>query len=467
MSFQRDLAWQNIEADYQSSVAHKMARYALKLQYDMMPKDVVHQAKRILLDTLGCAIGALDAQARSMCEETVLELGGTPEATLFGSGIRTNALNATLYNSFLVRYLDYNDLGGGGHNSDAIPSILAVAEREKSKGQDFLTSLVISYEIGQRFADAANVSALWERGWCFDIRGGLSMPPSLGKLMGMTEEQIANAIGVCASQSNPLNVLDAHEEECVHAKNLRFGIVSYNALLSCMLARKGFTGPVRVIEGDSGVAQAILMGDINYERLLDFSGWRILKTRFKVLCTNGTNSGTVLATLGLVEEHDLKPEDIESVKISAIPRQAEHTTTPAKKYPRNAESADHSTFYASAFAIKHRHFGPESTKPEYFTDPVILDLIERITVVGDPSLSGYQAISEITTKNGKKLVKRIDTPHGLGNDPLSDKELEEKFKDMAAKYMDEKQICKIIDTIWNADKLDNMGKLAELMVLPK
>lgn len=466
MTFQRNLAWENIESDYKSSVAHKFARYALALKYEILPEDVVHQAKRILLDTLGCAIGAYVAPGRIICEDAIKEIGGREEATLFGSGIRTNALNATLHNGFLVRFLDYNDLGGGGHNSDAIPSIIAVAEREKSNGKDFLTSLVISYELGQRFTDSAKGSSLQERGWCFDIRGGVSMPPSLGKLMDLTEEQIANAIGICASQSNPLNILDAHREGCVNAKNLRFGIVSYNAILSCILAKKGFTGPIRVVEGDSGLCQAVLQGEMDYERLLDFSGWRILNTRFKVLCTNGTNSGTVLATLSIVKEHDLKPEDILSVRIKAIPRQAQHTVTPAKKYPINAETADHSTFYANAFAIKERHFGPESIQPKYFTDPVILDLIEKITVEADPSLSGYQAISEITTKNGLKYTKRIDTPHGLGNDPLTDKELEEKFRDMAIKYMDEKQIERILDTVWNIEKLDDIGELAKLMVFP-
>src|SRR5690606_8961432 len=125
----------------------------------------------------------------------------------------------------------------------------------------------------------------------------------------------------------------------------------------------------------------------------------------------GTNSGTVLATLSIVKEHDLKPEDISTVRITTIPRQAEHTATLAKKYPRNAESADHSTFYSNAFAIKERHFGPESIQPVNFTDPVILDLIEKITVVGDSNLSKYQAISEITTKRGLKYTKHIDTPH--------------------------------------------------------
>ena len=99
------------------------------------------------------------------------------------------------------------------------------------------------------------------------------------------------------------------------------------------------------------------------------------------LPANATTHGHVFATLAIVKEQDLKPEDIAAVHISAPIRESRHTTTPAKKYPRNAESADHSAFYANALAIKERAFGPDSIEPEKFTDPVVLDLIEKITSI--------------------------------------------------------------------------------------
>ena len=167
-----------------------------------------------------------------------------------------------------------------------------------------------------------------------------------------------------------------------------------------------------------------------------------------------------------VKEQDLKPEDIASVRIKAGLRECRHTTTTVKKYPRNAESADHSAFYANAIAIKERSFGPESIMPEKFTDPIVLDLIEKITVEPDPTMPerGYQGISEITTKDGRRFQKRVDTPHGFGDDPLSDGELEDKFREMAAKYMGEKQIKEIFSSVWNVERLDDMRKLTALMV---
>lgn len=468
MTIQRDLTWYNQDLVYRSSIAYQYARYALRLNYALLPKEVVHQAKRCLLDTLGCAIGAHGSPGRPVVEETVKELGGNEEATIFGSGLRTTALNATLVNSFLVRYLDYNDMGGGGHNSDSIPSILAVAEREKASGKDFLTSLVISYELGARFSDGLGGHTSYEsKGWTEDIRGGVSIPPALGRMMGLNENQIANAIGICASRSLPLGILDTNREENTMSKNLRFGLVTYEAILACMLAKKGFTGPVRIVEGEGGIREVILKGDLDLEKMVDFSGWRILNTRFKNLCANGSSFGHVLATLVIVKENDLKPEDISSVRIRTGLRESRHTGSLVKKYPRDAENADHSAFYANAIAIKERHFGPSSVEPQKFNDPVILDLIEKIRIEPDPDLSTHSSagISEIITLDGRKFEKRIDLPHGFGDDPLTDKELEDKFREMALKHMSEEQIQKILNLIWNIGTLDNMSNLAKLTVV--
>lgn len=466
MTFQRDLAWQQLDLSYRSSVAHQFARYALALNYGLLPQDVVHQVKRCVLDALGCAIGAYDAPGRTICEETAKEFGGTEEATVFCSGMRTSVLNASLVNSFLVRFLDYSDVGGGGHNSDALASILAVAERGKASGRDFMTSLVISYELGARFRESL-VKPLEPKGWTSDVRAGLNQPPALGKLMGLNEEQIANAIGICMSHTLPLGILDAHREENVMAKNLRFGWAAHDAIMACALARRGFTGPVRIVESDAGIRGVLVNGEIDLERLTDFSGWRILKNWFKAMPTNATTAAHVFCTLHIIKEHDLKPDDIAAVHIKAPLRESVHTTTPSKKYPRNAESADHSAFYGNALAIKERVFGPDSIQPEKFTDPVVLDLIERITVEADETLGRYSGASEVVTRDGRRFYKRIDTIHGHSDDPMSDKDLEDKFMEMATKRLSCDHIKKILDTCWNLEKLDDAGKLAQLMVFPK
>jgi 2-methylcitrate dehydratase len=353
------LAWQNLELVHRSSVAHQFARYALALQYESLPPEVVHSAKRILLDALGCAIAAHDAPGRAILEGAAKELSGPPEATVFGSGMHTSALNATLVNSLMVRYLDYNDTGGGLHNSDAIPPLLAVAEREKASARAFLTSMVISYELGARVMESIIGPVLEPRGWTADSRAGLSMPAPIGKLMRLNEDQIASAIGLTGARTLCLGILDCNREDMAMAKDLQFGFGAYNAILSCILANRGFTGYVRVVEGDKGFKQTVLNDEMDLERLTDFSGWRILKGGLKTICQNGTTHSCILATLAIVKENDLKPEDIASVRVKTSARDARHVTSiPSRKYPRNTESASHSAFFGNAMVIKERALGP-------------------------------------------------------------------------------------------------------------
>ena len=135
-----------------------------------------------------------------------------------------------------------------------------------------------------------------KHGWSTDARGGLNMPPAIGKLMGLTEEQIAHATAICAGRGVPLGILDADKEENSMAKNLRFGQITRDAIVACMLAKEGLTGPLRVVEGDGGYRDGILRGDLDLAALTNFDGWKIRDTRYKRLCANGSTQGYLHAT---------------------------------------------------------------------------------------------------------------------------------------------------------------------------
>jgi 2-methylcitrate dehydratase len=445
----------------------------LGLEYDLLPPEVVHQCKRSLLDAVACAVGALEAPAYRACLDFAKEFGGPAEATVIGSGWRTSAFNATLINSILVRFLDYNDMGGGCHNTDAIPNLLAVAERQSSSGREFITTLAASYELGIRIDMS---QANWE-GWVRDLRAAFTVPPALGRLMGMTELQIANAIGILGSGNLPLGILDVAGEERVMRKDLRFGWTACAGVVACMLAKHGFTGPVRVIEGDLGVNQVLFEGKMDLEIMTDFRGWHMVQTRHKMLTACSGLHGSIYATIAIVKENDIKPEDVAEVHVKV--NGSDHVRPSIYvKYPRNAETADHSAFYTNAVAIVDRWVGPASKDPSRFGDPRIVDLIEKMTVSGDPSwkpkrhgldkiyytYSGFEGASEIVLKDGRRFQKTVTTPHGFGNDPLTDKELEDKFTDVARAYMSEKRMRDVIDTIWNLDKVTDMSQLMRLLV---
>ena len=465
------------------TIARELAKFALGVKFGNLPKEVVHEAKRAVLDTLGCAIGAYSGAPSSIIQGLIKELGGRKEATVIGSGLRTSCLNAILANGVMVRYLDFNDtylftvgpLITGSHPSEIIPGALALGEREHSTGCDVLTAIVAGYEIAARFMHAMVVPlsatpVLGAKGWNEDTRGIFVMPIVAGKLLKLNEEKMEQAIGISGCHNMVLGILDATGEEYSMTKNLRFPRTAYGGVMSALMAEKGFTGPTRVIEGNKGFIEAVMRGDFNVEKLTG-SGerFKILDTIYKSVASDATMQGHLTATLQLAKEHDIKPEDVAEVKILATSRCTEHTGDPLKRHPNTKESADHSSYYTTAVALIDRRLGPDQFTPRKMKDPKVHQLIDRVRMEADPSLDrfGRAGITEIRLKNGVSYKKRVEYPKGDPLNPMTDQELEDKFRNMAEKFMTKEQIKKAIATIDELDKLDDINKLMKTMIFKK
>ncbi len=243
--------------------------------------------------------------------------------------------------------------------------------------------------------------------------------------------------------------------------------MAYNGIFAALLAQKGFTGPTTIIEGHDGFVEVIMNGEYDINKLINIKGkFAIRETCIKSIIADFSSHGHLTATLTLVKEHDIKPEDVAEVRITTSKRCAEHTGDPVKKYPKNKETADHSSYYLTAIAITDRKIGPDQFIPEKFQDPKVRELIDKVILQGDPNLDKARpaGISEIITKQGRRYHCRVDYPRGHARNPMTDEEIVEKFKSMASKQMGEEQMSQIIDTILKLDRLDDIGKLNRLMV---
>ena len=456
-------------------VARELARHVRDLAFQDLPSDVVHQTKRLVLDTLGCAIGGYTSEASRIIQEVVKELGHSEEATVFGSGLRTSCLNAALANGAMVRYLDYNDTAfiiqgetyrTGYHPSEVIPPILALAERQHLSGKDVITAINLGYDLSLAFLEGIIGEGMEKRGWNGDTRGAFMMPLVAGKILGLTEDQMQNAVGISGSCHAVFGILDTPAEEYTMTKNIRFPMMSYAGILAAMLAQKDFTGPASMIEGHDGFVEVIMEGNYDLDKLLRFKGkFAIRETCVKSIIADFSSHGHLTATLTLAREHDIKPEDVIEVRITTSKRCAEHTGDPVKKYPKNKETADHSSYYLTAIAIIDREIGPDQFTPEKYNDPKVRELIDKVVLQGDPKLDKFRpaGISEIITKQGKKYSLRVDYPRGHARNPMTDEEVVDKFKSMASNHMSEDHVDQVIDTVFTLDKLDDIGKLNRVM----
>jgi 2-methylcitrate dehydratase len=305
------------------------------------------------------------------------------------------------------------------------------------------------------------------KGWNGDTRGAYIMPLIAGSILGLDEVQMENAVGISASCHAVLGILDTPAEEYTMTKNIRFPTMAYSGIWAAMLAKKGFTGPTTVIEGHDGFVEVIMNGEYDISRLANIKGkFAIRETCIKSIIADFSSHGHLTATLNLVKEHDIKPGDVAEVRITTSKRCAEHTGDLIKKYPKNKETADHSSYYLTAIAIIDRQIGPDQFTPEKFQNPKVRELIDKVILKGDPDLDKARpaGISEIVTKQGKKYQCRVDYPRGHARNPMTDKEIAEKFKSMASRYMSEKQIDQIVDVVFALDKLEDVEMLSKLMV---
>ncbi len=461
-------------------IAEQLAGEAKGLTFHELPPEVVHQVKRLVLDTLGVGFGGYLSEPSQIIQSVIEEMKGPAESTVFGSGLKTSCLYATLANGVMVRYLDYMDRCfvtkeariSLGHNSESIPPILAVGERQHSTGQEVITAVVLAYELLNKVADSVGGHrGLTRHGWTSEtIKTPCVMALVAGRLLGFNEEQMANALAIAACFTQELEILSSPNEEMTMARNLRFPYGAYSGILGALLAQKGFKGPLNVFEGHHGIAEVVMGGEMDLEKLRQpRKEWTILYTWIKRFAADGGTQGHIEATLTLVKEHDIRAEDVAEVRIKSSPRvyelMANHET---RRYPKTKETADHSSYYTTAIAIIDRAVGPEQHSDEKLRDPRVRELIGKIIVEPDPKLEKFlfSGIAEITTKKGEKYSCEVLHPKGHPMNPMTDADVEGKFRSMAGKFMGEKQMSEVITTIYNLDKLDDIGKLLKLLVVP-
>ncbi|MFH0768666.1 MAG: MmgE/PrpD family protein [Chloroflexota bacterium] len=457
------------------TIARKIAEYAVGFDYTSLPQEVVHATKRALLDTVGCAIGGYASDASRIFQSLVGELGKSDDSTIIGSGIKTDCLNATMANGIMVRYLDYMDqisIPVGQwyvytHPGEVIPSVLAVGERQHSSGKEILAAIVLGYELLARFSEANTIIPMSKKGWNSDTAGAYVVPAVAGKLLGLDAEQIENAIGISGCHGMILGILDTAAEEFSMTKNLRFPFTARDGVLAALLAQKGFTGPTTVFEGDDGFIHSVMNGDFAVEQITNFGGtFRILNTEFKMWPACGTIQGHLNATLNLMQQYNIKPEDISRVRLQAGTRSVQHTGDPVRRYPRNKETADHSAYYVTAIAILEGELSPAQYSNEKYTDPKVRQLIDKISMEINTDLDrfGRAGISEVTTRQGAQYTCRVDYPKGHPLNPMTDEELRSKFCSLAAKFLDEQQIQRLADTIFSLEEINDISQFIKLLV---
>ena len=460
-------------------LADRLSRYCQSLSYDDLPRSVVHEVKRRILDSLGCALGALTAPPCRIARQLAQAIKVPHGATLWGTGHRTLPDLATFANGALVRYLDFNDTylaKEPAHPSDNIAAILAVGEASRASGKRMIQAITLAYEVQCRLCDAA---ALRPRGWDHVTYGPFSTALAAAKVMKLSDAQTMQAVNLAGVANIALR--QTRVGDLSMWKACAFSNAARNGVFAAMLAQRGMTGPSPIFEGEKGFMK-LVSGSFELPLFGGEKGpsdavpFKILDTYIKHYPVEYHAQTAVEAALALREDL-LKVEGVDAlagitdveigsydVAIEIIGRD------PEKWRPRTRETADHSFPYCAAVALLDGKVTLHSFDVKRLPDPALHELMQKVRVVPQPEFIGRypQAMPTritVRTKAGKDYVKQIDYPLGHPKNRMSDHDVENKFRRLAAGKLDRARMKKLIDVVWKLDQLKDISALLPLLQL--
>ncbi len=446
----------------QGTLDEMLARYAAELKYEDLPEDIVRMAKRAILDTFGCAFSGYPAKPSKIALKLAGDVSSKQEATVLFSGVKTSPDLAVFANGVMIRYLDFNDAyvsqtNGAGHPSDTIAALLTSAELRQRNGRDLITATVLAYEV---FCKIADVFDYLGNGIDHTTITGMGAVVGAGRLMGLTTEQMVHAIGITVGGNTATR--QGRADELSNWKAFAAADACRKAIFSVQLAQNGMTGPSNVFEGRYGFFKVMGRKPVEAPPRLGepFGIRRTFYKRFPL----GQFSQTVAQAALEARQFFRSPDDIQEINIhvshSAIKIMADG---PDKWRPQTHETADHSIPYAAGLALMYGKIEPEYYDDPYLRDRDLLDLVSRIKCLPSdeadrPELSNLCEF-EVVLKSGARRTIRVEYHRGHFRNPMTDAELEEKFRLMANKHLPAGRVDHLLRLIWGIEKESQVSNL--------
>jgi 2-methylcitrate dehydratase len=450
------------------STTEYLSGYACRLTYADLPPEAVHQVKRTLIDTLGCGAGAFDSEPASIARRIASRVQGSPSARIIGTSRETSMDIAAFANTVLIRYLDCNDTyaaRGTGHPSDMIPGVLAVADGHRVDGRKVIVAIAAAYEVFCRLADEVPL-----KGWDQGMFAAIGATCGAGKILELDRKAMGNAISIAITTGVPLGVTRIGElsmwKGCATAAAVRTGV------FAAELAAEGMTGPGNPFEGRDGLWQHLGVEAPKWE---GFGGtakpFRITATSFKAYPSVVHTQGPI----GLVLElrQSVVTDEIESVHVATYGEALRRAATETEKWdPETRETADHSIPYLVAAAFQDGAVTPASFAPSRIKDPALRPLIKKLTVVEEQEFTRrYPAESctriEVTTTDGRRVAAETSCPKGHYRNPLTDGEVEAKFRGLASGALGAEGCDRVLAQVWNLENAATLDGLFDSLVISR
>jgi 2-methylcitrate dehydratase PrpD len=425
------------------------------------------------LDLLGVAIAAAREPAVIAALGYAKKFGGAGLSTIYGGNGKFFPAQAALVNGIMGHCYDYDDFHRGmvAHPGVVIvPTALAVSESEGLDGKRFLAAVILGYEIAIRSAMAGKAGVAHEKGFHpTGTAGVFGATVAAGKILGLDEVKMANALGIAGSQASGLFEFQADGS---WTKRFNAGWASHNGIVAALLAKEGFTGPHSVFEGVQGYLSAYL-GKGNYDEkvLVQALGseFEILDTEFKLYPCCGYNATPIDGTLELVQEYNIVPDEIEEIEARVFKELLNTCAEPRNRKikPASRVDAQFSIYFSIASAIVRGKPSLDDFSDKSVRDKQVLDLASKVRVIVDPEIQSYYPrfyASGVCIKTKSRGTFKTLKKSSKGSPELVEfQDIQEKFRKNCSKAYDEETMNKILQTVNSLEKSKRISELTSLL----
>lgn len=437
-----------------------LATYLVNSRLDDIPEDVRHEARRALLNYIGCAVGGSREPAVETALQALQPYFGKPTAGLLARTERMDPLHAALINGISSHVYEYDDTLPKNyiHPSPPVASALfAHAGAHRVNGRDFIHAFLLGFETEARIGNAV-YPAHYEAGWHITATAGVfGAAAAIGKLLGLTTQQMIWALGMAATQAAGLREMFGYMAKSFHA-----GRAAQNGYAGAVLAQSNFTAGEHSIEGARGFAP-VTAAKYDLSKITEGLGhdFQIRYNAYKPYPCGLVVHPAIDACIDLFRDYHPKPESIKSVRVRVAPLVIDLCN---KKDITRGLEGKYSIYHSAAVGLARGKAGLQEYTDEAVNDPVVRSVRERVTALADEAITEDQAHVEVELADGRKLVRFIEQSLGNVHRPLTDRQLEDKLKDQSIPALGAAQVDRLIELCWSIDLLEDVGELVKATV---
>lgn len=440
-------------------VTRWLARRVVESRPGDVPAEVLREAGRALLNWCGCAIGGSRHETVDRALAAVLPFAGPAQAGVLGRGERMDILNAALINGISSHVLDFDDTQAEAihPSSPVFPALLALAEWRGFSGAELAHAFVLGVEVECRIGRSV-FPQHYDAGWHITGTAGVfGAAAAAGKLLRLGEQQMAWALGMAATQSAGLREMFGSMCKCLHP-----GRAAQNGLHAALLAREGFTSSEQGIEAKRGFGH-VLSTHFDPEVIVGEWGrhYELSSNMYKPFACGLVVHGAIDGCIQLRNEYGLRPDAIETVELAVAPLVLELTGKPS---PLTGLEGKFSVFHAAAVAVVRGEAGEAEFSDACVQDAEVVTLRKRVRATVDDSLLWTQARVAIRLRDGRLLQREVLHPLGSLERPMSDADLEAKFRSLTAGILDKRGADHLLQLCRDLQSLPDAGVIARAAV---